>query len=355
MKRVVPIVAVFALALALAGCSSSAPSASSSASLSAASDVAASLHASDSGKWTAADSADAAAKGASISKFAVPDSIVIVDVRFEDPAFAYAEHIAEAAYVEDVLTLVVRKAEGAHSEPLTARDKSEFAESWTSTYEGYDVTCYGNTKGQATIALWNDGTKEYGVTLTDTADTSVAMDSEDVDDIVKAVKNAESGQSASSASGAAVASGAAAGGQAGFNVEKVVQNNKLGELVSYYYVQGVDGKYYWAIVTTDEDGNEYTSYADASGNVVQGGVETTAEAPNNYDSIIESANVAADQYNLGEIVTTYYVMGNDGTYYQAIVARGADGAQYTTYLDASGSVVQGGDINASSIPEVAQQ
>ena len=363
MKKIIAIAATVVLAFALSGCvtqvtkeSKEAPSASDK-SASAAASASASSASSAAVNWTSALTPDEAAKGAGISSFGVPQRTVIADFVFTGPAFAYTEHVAQATYeVPSSAKLIVRKAEGAHTAPITDRDKSQFSQTWQNTYEGYDVTCYGNKQGAATICVWNDGTKEYGVTIEGFGSAEVTMDAEDVDDIVKAVKAAESeplsaAQPAASGSAASGSAASSATGTPGFNVEKFVGNNNLGQFVRYYYVQGENGKGYWAIVTRGADGGEYTTYADTSGNVVQGGVEVGSVPDAGYDGADFNVEGLVQKNGLGQFKRYYWIQGENGKGYWGIVTTDANGNEKTTYTDELGNIIQDGSVEVGSMPD----
>ena len=435
MRKVIAIMATFALAFALTGCVTqvtkgnsksmsatadagvSASASASSASASASASSSAQSSSSAAVNWTAANTDDAAAKGAGLDRFGVPARTVIADFVFVNPTFAYTQNVAQATYeVAGSAKLVVRKAQGAHTVAVTEPEKAALAQSWQNTYEGFDVTSCGDTQGAATICLWNDGTKEYGVSIEGLGGSKVTMSAEDVDDIVKAVKSAEAIQTTQDVQQTA----AEASKSPAFDPKQAVSDNGLGEYVSYYYVQGDDGKDYWALVTHDADGKEYTTYVDAQGkpinkmlevgDVADGGIDPekvaldnglgqyvttySVELPDTFCWAIVTkaadgsqvttyvdidgnvipdqsefarqdvyANTAASagtidpesvafQYGLGQLDTYYYVQGEDGTGYWALVTTGADGAQYTTYVDVYGNVIQGGDVEVGSIADV---
>ena len=370
MKKLVAMAALLALALALTGCvtqvtKESKPSLSANEATASASSASSSAKASSSAsssatiKWTSAKTADEAAKGAGIDLFAVPDSIVIADITFSAPTFYYTEHVAQATYeVSGTAKLVVRKAEGAHTAPLTDSDKSSFAQSWKNNYEGFEVTCYGDKQGEASICLWNDGTKEYGVEIAGHGSNKVTMDAEDVDDIVKAIKAAEGGQTAEQTQ-----SSSASAPTPGFDVEKTVWNNGLGEYLRYYAVQGADGKTYWAIVTRGADGKEYTTYFDAAGNKTDQQLEAGSKPDGSSDAPAFDVESVVWNNGLGEYVRYFWAQGADGQGYWGIVTRGADGNEYTSYVDQQGNVIQGGvDVVPSSnndadfdVPALAEQ
>ena len=199
MKKVAAIAVTAVIAMTLGGCggSSAASSAASSSAESVSSEAVSEASSSASSasapvvNWTTVKTAEEAAKGAGFETFGVMDKIEINDTDFMDPAFAYAEGVAQADYETGAMGLFVRKAEGTHTAPLTDRDKAEFAETWTKTIDDIDVTCYGAARGATTVMTWKDGDKEYGVTFQGLGGEEVSMESDEVEEIVTAIKKAE--------------------------------------------------------------------------------------------------------------------------------------------------------------------
>ena len=192
MKKIIATAAAAALALALAGCAAPAASSSSAApeTSSPSASASSSAPATPAISWTTVKTADEAAKGAGIGTFGVMETIEIDKTTYKDPAFSYAEGVASANYETGAIGVIVRKADGKHTAPLTDRDYAEFAETWTKTYEDLDVTLYGPAKGAATVVTWKDGTAEYGVTYQGLGGEEVTMDSDDVEAIVEGIKKA---------------------------------------------------------------------------------------------------------------------------------------------------------------------
>ena len=189
MKKIAIAAAAAALALALAGCAAPAASSSSAAPEASSSSASASSSA-PTINWKTVKTADEAAKGAGIDSFGVMQEIKIDDATYKNPAFSYAEGVANANYETGAIGVIVRKADGKHTAPLTDRDTAEFAETWTKSYEDLDVTLYGPAKGAATVVTWKDGTAEYGVTYQGLGGEEVTMDSDDVAAVVKGIKEA---------------------------------------------------------------------------------------------------------------------------------------------------------------------
>lgn len=307
MKQIVTIAAAVALCIALVGCGSSGSSSSAessessataatSATASATSSASASSQSTPAVNWKDVTSPEEAAIGAGITKFGVMDSVKIGGNEFKDPKFSYTDGVAQATYETGAVALIVRKADGAHTVPLTDRTASEFANTWTKSYEGLDVTLYGEGKDAATVFEWADDTQEYGVTYQGLGGEEVTMTSNEVASIVKNIKAAnvvgkkqESAESASKSASAASTQSQNANASGG---EEVVwaDEDELGyydeseigilgedEAVSiaeqtsggeYVDAEQVDTDEYgsvWQVTTEDENGNVSTYYVDENG------------------------------------------------------------------------------------------
>ena len=303
------------MSLALAGCGSSSTSSSaeSSASSSAASTTSASASASTSAsatavstqsvsvKWTDAATAEDAAKGAGLTKFGVMDTVKIGDNEFKDPTFSYSEGVAQAMYETGAVGLIVRKSDAQHTSLLTDRKASEFANTWTKSYEGLDVTLWGEGKDAATVVEWTDGNQNYGVTYQGLGGEEVTMQSSEVAAIVKNLKAANTGSSKTNSTdsanksdesastsqsqvGTAAATAAAAGGiedeevvydegdeeegRVGLSEDDAVdiaEQTSGGEATNVTQTETDDYGTVWEVTTEDEEGNVTSYYVDENG------------------------------------------------------------------------------------------
>ena len=312
MKKIVAIAAVAMLSLALAGCGSSSTSSSaeSSASSSAASAESASASTSASAtsvstqsvsvKWTDAATAEDAAKGAGLTKFGVMDSVKIGDNEFADPTFAYSDGVAQAVYETGAIGLIVRKSDAQHASLVTDRTASEFPNTWTKSYEGVDVTLWGQDKDAATVFQWTDGNQSYGVTYQGLGGEEVTMQSSEVAAIVKGLKAANTGSKTTSADSASKSDESASTSQAqGGNAtsttgvvgeeddEKIVyldgeedeeqlglseddavdiaEQTSGGEATNVTQTETDDYGTVWQVTTEDEEGNVTSYYVDENG------------------------------------------------------------------------------------------
>lgn len=146
--------------------------------------------------WTDAASAEEAAKGAGFATFGVPASFTLGDVTFENPTFAYADGVAQATYEQPATMIVIRKADGEHSAPMTDRELVEFANKSTVSLADLDVALYGAQRDTATVLTWTDGTKEFGVTFQGLGGEEMAFTVEESEYIVRTIKEADAATAA---------------------------------------------------------------------------------------------------------------------------------------------------------------
>ena len=308
MKRVATIAMAMALVLALSGCAASASSKSSSATMSA-SDVSASASAAS---WTNVISAAEAAKGAGLTSFSMPDRTVIADIVFTNPAYSYTTGVAQAKY-DNGASLIIRKDDGSHSAQLTDSDVSKLTATWTKTYEGVEVTCYGVARGAATYITWKTNAGEYGVTLQSADSKELAMDEEDIADIVRAIKATDGGaQSApvattptTSASAASASSKASQGGLTiAESAAKAAAESVSGGKAVSWYMNYVDGHgWVWVVTCVDANNNKMTYYVDNYGNPYN--VDYDSNSSKQLTITEDAACAIAEQLSGGKTVSAY--------------------------------------------------
>lgn len=180
MRKALIAVLAATFALVLAGCAGG--TSGSAASASSGSDQSQPV------EWAEAKSAAEAAQGAGFEAFEVMDEFTLGDIAFKDPAFSYADGVAQAMYETGATGVFVRKGDGVYGAPLTDRDYAEFAQKWTQDCDGVEVTCYGAEEGAATVIQWNIDTAAYAVTYQGLGGEEVAMTADEVASMVKGVK-----------------------------------------------------------------------------------------------------------------------------------------------------------------------
>ena len=363
MRKIAVFVAAAVLAFMLAGCGSqSASSSAESSEAQSASEASASSSAEPSSsaqtdstvKFIQVKTADEAAKGAGIEKFGVFDAITLDDKEYKDPAFAYAEGVAEATYENGAIALIVRKADGSHTAPLTDRDKTEFAQTWTKSYEGLDVTCYGVAKGATTVITWADGTQEFGVTYQGLGGEEVSLDSDDVAKVVKALKEAnakeqpkqEEPKQEEQQQDDGMIGDSGEDALDGMDPEAIIWSAGYGEVISTRKLQLNDGSWVWQVECRGSGGSESTYDIDVNGNIEKVSFDQDADEGDDDGMIGDEGADVLDgmdpeaiiwKEGLGEVISTTQVQVDD-TWCWQVECRGSDGSVSTYLIDVNGEV-----------------
>ena len=141
--------------------------------------------------WVTDSTAEAAAKGANLTKFGLPSQLTIADQTYQNPTYAHADGVAQGTYETGAIAVIVRKGNvNAHSAKLTDRTETEFASKWTKDVDNLKVTLLGAEQGKATVATWIDGKADYGVTYQGLGGEEVTMTEDEVATIVRAIRDA---------------------------------------------------------------------------------------------------------------------------------------------------------------------
>ena len=165
--------------------------------------------------WTSTKTAEEAAKGAGFAEFGVMDKITVNGVDYTDPTFCYAGGVAQAMYENGAIAIIVRKADGPHTAPLTDRNQIDFAANWVEELEGLEVTLYGPARGATVVADWNDDMEDFTVTYQGLGGEEVTMTSDEVAAIIKGFKDANTEEPAQDQQAAADQGGATDQGGSG--------------------------------------------------------------------------------------------------------------------------------------------
>ena len=109
--------------------------------------------------WSDAETAEAAAQGAGLSIFAVPEGITISLGKVPAAAYRYMDGIAQATFEFPAVEMTIRKgtAAAAAEGGDISGDYTNYANTWTQNIKGLEVTCFGNREGEATKAIWQVG------------------------------------------------------------------------------------------------------------------------------------------------------------------------------------------------------
>ena len=278
------------------------------------------------------------------------------------PAFSYAEGVANANYETGAIGVIVRKADGNHTAPLTDRDATEFAEAWTKSYEGLDVTLHGPAKGAATVVTWKDGTAEYGVTYQGLGGEEVTMDSDDVAAIVKGIKEAnteqpvvknESKPANTEASAESSTKSEYVSEQTAMDAAVAYMNSGVPDEVAAELVEGSDAPHY--VVTINYGGDIQTVEVDAlTGDVWSAtdadnddddddDADDTDDADNDADDDADDSYIGDDAAEQAAIAS---VDSGDPIDVESELVVGGDAPHYVVTLNYGGGDIQTVEVDA---------
>ena len=155
MKKIIAILIAMVTVLALAACAAEKPAEQES-------ETEEEENVGMANPWTEAGSAAAAAEGAGVGEFVLPEEgteTAIGPVNFW--AFRSMAGLAEAEGGVGAAELTVRKGLTAKIGEDVSGDYTEYAETWTADVDGQEVTCKGNVEDQAMDVLWSAGDYSY--------------------------------------------------------------------------------------------------------------------------------------------------------------------------------------------------
>ena len=338
--------------------------------------------------WSEAKDAKAAAAGAGIERFALPEKDVVLSIgtmMAKDWTYRYTDGIAEADGYAAAATVIVREGNkaGDCSTPLSdyiagewsALEGVEYEQAWTQTVEDIEVTCFGNKKGVASKMIWNEDQHGFSVQVLGQGDNwkNFGVEEKDVEKLVGAIIKAnadpadqeKSKKSADSEKASAEAQEDDQATSARDYAEALVWQNGLGELVSFNNIQDDDGTWVLEVITRGADGNEYRSVIGADGTVLESefgdinadadeaeedanGANAEGDDEGDNDGVKKYSNTEAKQAvednDLGTYMYSQEVQGADGKIYQEITTRDEDGNDSYSYLDSNGNVTYDVDV-----------
>ena len=140
--------------------------------------------------WTEVETAEAAADGAGVGYFMVPEENMETSVGPVNwYGFSCMEGIAEADGAIGVAELTVRKGLKQDGEDVSG-DYTEYASTWTVEADGWQVTCFGNEAGRAMKAIWLSDNFSYSIMVRGQGDVyyTYGLDEEIIDALVSAIQ-----------------------------------------------------------------------------------------------------------------------------------------------------------------------
>lgn len=120
--------------------------------------------------WSDVESAQAAAEGAGVGSFALPENGTEINGgRIDLVAYRYMDMLAEADGYVGTAELVVRKgvnrpaADVGYDPADVSGDYNEYAHDWQIEAAGWQVKCFGNEEGKTMKAIWQSDNFSYSI------------------------------------------------------------------------------------------------------------------------------------------------------------------------------------------------
>ena len=140
--------------------------------------------------WSTADSLSAAAEGAGLDGFSIPEEaeISLGEVRLTEARFM--EGLAEADVEFPAVSMTIRKGNSSvATDGDISGDYNEYANTWTQNIKGLEVTCYGNREGDATKTIWQVDDTCYSITAYGLGgDTDYGLSPDDINSLINGIQ-----------------------------------------------------------------------------------------------------------------------------------------------------------------------
>ena len=141
--------------------------------------------------WSEAATLEEAAAGAGLDGFDIVEPMTIDLGELPEGIYRYMDGIAEADYEFPAVSLTIRKglASAAAEEGDISGDYNEYANSWTQSIKGLEVTCFGNREGDATKTIWTLGDTCYSITAYGLGgDTDYGLSPDDLNSLINGMQ-----------------------------------------------------------------------------------------------------------------------------------------------------------------------
>ena len=140
--------------------------------------------------WSTADTLHAAAEGAGLDGFSIPEEAEISLGAVKLAEARYMEGIAEANVEFPAVEMTIRKGTAAASEDGDiSGDYNVYKNTWTQNIKGLEVTCFGNREGEATKTIWQVDDTCYSITAYGLGgDTDYGLSPDDLNSLINGIQ-----------------------------------------------------------------------------------------------------------------------------------------------------------------------
>ena len=140
--------------------------------------------------WSTVDTLAAAAEGAGIDGFSIPEGAEISLGEVKVSEARYMDGLAEAIVDFPAVQMTVRKGKAsAATDGDISGDYNEYANTWTQNIKGLEVTCFGNREGDATKTIWQVDDTCYSITAYGLGgDTDYGLSPDDINSMINGIQ-----------------------------------------------------------------------------------------------------------------------------------------------------------------------
>ena len=141
--------------------------------------------------WHTVESLAAAAEGAGLDGFTVPEGSSISLGELKAESYSYMDGLAEIRVPVAAVDMTIRKglSSAAAEEGAVSGDYGDYKNSWTQDINGVEVKCFGNREGESTKTIWTVGDYCYSITAFGAGgDDDFGLNAEDLNALVSGIK-----------------------------------------------------------------------------------------------------------------------------------------------------------------------
>jgi hypothetical protein len=141
--------------------------------------------------WQTADSSEAAAQGAGLDGFSVPDDITLSIGEVKPEVCRYMDGLAEVSMPVGAVEMTIRKgrADLAVDDMGISGDYNEYAHDWTQSVKGLEIHCFGNEEGRATRTIWQVDDTCWSIVVQGLGgDENYGLSADDLNSIINAMQ-----------------------------------------------------------------------------------------------------------------------------------------------------------------------
>ena len=140
--------------------------------------------------WSTVDTLEAAAEGAGLDGFSIPEGAEISLGAVELKEARFMEGLAEAYVAFPAVDMTIRKGKAdVATDGDISGDYNGYENTWTQNIKGLEVTCFGNREGEATKTIWQVDDTCYSITAYGMGgDTDYGLSPDDLNSLINGIQ-----------------------------------------------------------------------------------------------------------------------------------------------------------------------